>query len=60
LFGHKHLDHRFNDPDDNKEELYGIDIIYASGQTVERDAEGKMTLPVIDLEENAIYRYKID
>lgn len=59
LFGHKHLDHRFNEPDDNKEELYGIDLIYASGQTVERDAEGKMTLPVIDLEENSLQRYRI-
>ncbi len=59
LFGHKHLDHRFNDPDENKEELYGVDLIYASGQTVERNKDGKMTLPVINLEEKTIQRFFI-
>lgn len=59
LFGHKHLDHRFNDPEDNKEELFGIDLIYASGQTVERNEEGKMTLPVIDLPDKTIQRFLI-
>ena len=59
LFGHKHLDHRFNDPEENKEELYGIDLIFASGQTVERNEEGKMTLPVIDLEDKTIQRFLI-
>jgi 3',5'-cyclic AMP phosphodiesterase CpdA len=59
LFGHKHLDHRFNDPEENKEELFGIDMIYASGQTVERNEDGKMTLPVIDLEKKTIQRYLI-
>lgn len=59
LFGHKHIDHRFNDPGENKEELFGIDLIYASGQTVERNEDGKMTLPVIDLETKSIQRYLI-
>jgi 3',5'-cyclic AMP phosphodiesterase CpdA len=59
LFGHKHLDHRFNDPEENKEELYGIDLIFASGQTVERNEDGKMTLPVIDLEQKTIQRFLI-
>lgn len=59
LFGHKHLDHRFNDPEENKEELYGIDLIFASGQTVERNEDGKMTLPVIDLEDKTIHRFLI-
>lgn len=59
LFGHKHLDHRFNDPEDNKEDLYGIDLIFASGQTVERGEDGKMTLPVIDLENKIIQRYRM-
>lgn len=59
LFGHKHLDHRFNDPEENKEELFGIDLIFASGQTVERNNDGKMTLPVIDLEEKSIQRFLI-
>ena len=59
LFGHKHLDHRFNDPEENKEELFGIDLIYASGQTVERNEEGKMILPVIDLDTKTIQRYPI-
>jgi 3',5'-cyclic AMP phosphodiesterase CpdA len=60
IFGHKHTEHRFNDPDDNKEELYGIDLIYASGQTVERNNEGKMILPVLDLKNKTIERYLID
>lgn len=59
LFGHKHLDQRFNDPEEDKEDLFGIDLIYASGQTVERNEDGKMTLPVIDLEEKSIQRYLI-
>ncbi|MFN2281504.1 MAG: metallophosphoesterase family protein, partial [Anaerolineales bacterium] len=59
LFGHKHLDHRFNDPEDNKEELFGIDLMYASGQTIERDQEGYMTVPVIDLDDNSIQRFRI-
>ncbi len=59
LFGHKHLDHRFNDPEDNKEDLYGIDMIFASGQTIERNEEGKMILPVINLMDKTIQRYKI-
>ncbi|MCJ7734047.1 MAG: metallophosphoesterase, partial [Anaerolineales bacterium] len=57
LFGHKHLERRFNDPDDNKEELFGIDLIYASGQSIERNMEGKMVLPVIDLIEKTVERY---
>lgn len=57
LFGHKHLEHRFNDPEENKEELFGIDLIYASGQSVERNEEGKLVLPVIDLNEKTIQRY---
>lgn len=59
LFGHKHLDHRFNDLGDNKEEIYGIGLIFASGQTVERDENGKMTLPVINIEEKSIQRFLI-
>jgi 3',5'-cyclic AMP phosphodiesterase CpdA len=59
LFGHKHLDHRFNDPEDNKEDLYGIELIFASGSTVERNAQGKMTLPVIDLDDMTIQRYLV-
>ena len=60
LFGHKHIDHRFNDPDENKEELFGIDLIYAAGSTVERNRVGKMSLPVIDLVQKSIQRYLID
>jgi 3',5'-cyclic AMP phosphodiesterase CpdA len=59
LFGHKHLEHRFNDPEENKEKLYGIDLIFASGQTVERKEDGKMVLPVIDLEDMSIQRFRI-
>ena len=59
LFGHKHIENRFNDPEENKEELFGIDLIYASGQTVECDQEGKMVIPVINVEEKTIKRYLI-
>ena len=59
LFGHKHIDKRFNDPEDDKEELFGIDLIYASGQTVERKSDGKMVLPVINLKEKKIERFLI-
>ena len=59
LFGHKHLEHRFNDPEENKEELYGIDLIYASGQSVERHEDGKMVLPVIDTWDMSIQRFKV-
>jgi 3',5'-cyclic AMP phosphodiesterase CpdA len=60
LFGHKHHENRFNDPDDDKENLFGIDMIYASGSTVERTEDGTMVLPVIDLDEKTIQRYFID
>lgn len=60
LFGHKHIENRFNDPEDDKEDLFGIDLIYASGQSVERNSDGKMVLPVIDLKEKIIKRYFID
>jgi 3',5'-cyclic AMP phosphodiesterase CpdA len=59
LFGHKHIERRFNDPEENKEELFGIDLIYASGQSVERNKKGKMVIPVIDLEEKSIERFLI-
>lgn len=60
LFGHKHTEKRFNDPEDNKEDLFGIEMIYASGQSVERKNDGKMVLPVIDLKNKTIERYFID
>lgn len=60
LFGHKHIENRFNDPKDDMEDLFGIDLIYASGQTVERKSDGKMVLPVIDLKDKTIKRYFID
>jgi 3',5'-cyclic AMP phosphodiesterase CpdA len=59
LFGHKHLDHRFNDPGNNKEELFGIDLIYASGRTVDSEEEGYMIIPVIDLENKTIERFMV-
>ncbi len=60
LFGHKHLEHRFNDPGENKEELYGIDMIYSSGQTVERNIEGNMIVPVINLDGFTIQRFEVN
>jgi 3',5'-cyclic AMP phosphodiesterase CpdA len=60
LFGHKHLDHRFNDPEENKESLYGIDCIFAAGSSVERNHQGKMIIPVIDLKDKSIQRFPVD
>jgi 3',5'-cyclic AMP phosphodiesterase CpdA len=59
LFGHKHIEQRFNDPEENKEEFFGIDMIYASGKTVERDQDGLMVIPVINVEEKTIQRFLI-
>lgn len=59
LFGHKHIENRFNDPDENKEELFGIDLIYASGSTVERNQDGRMVIPVINAEAKNIKRFLI-
>lgn len=59
IFGHKHIERRFNDPEENKEELFGIDLIYASGSTVERNQEGKMVIPVINVMDKTIERFII-
>lgn len=48
LFGHKHVIKRFNDPDNNKEALHNIQVIFAAGSSVEEE-EGKMHIPIIDL-----------
>ena len=59
MFGHKHVEKRFNDPGDSKEEKYGIDVILSSGSTTERHSNGKMVVPVIDLNNNKVIRHKI-
>jgi 3',5'-cyclic AMP phosphodiesterase CpdA len=59
LFGHKHVEKRFNDPASSKEEKYGIDIIFASGSTTERHSNGKMIVPNINLMEKTISRHKV-
>jgi 3',5'-cyclic AMP phosphodiesterase CpdA len=59
LFGHKHIEQRFNDPEEDKEEFFGIDMIYASGQTVERDQDGLMAIPVINIDDKTIQRFLI-
>ena len=60
LFGHKHVEKRFNKPPSNsKEKKYGIDVIFASGATTERDNKGKMVIPVINLDTNKIVRHKV-
>lgn len=59
MFGHKHVEKRFNDPGDSKEDKYSIDVIFASGSTTERDSNGKLVVPVIDLKMNKITRHKI-
>lgn len=55
IFGHKHVEKRFND----KEEKYGIDVVFASGSTTERHSNGKMSISVIDLNTNKIIRHQI-
>ena len=59
LFGHKHIEKRFNDPDENKEKLYGINLIYSAGSAVERNEEGKMSVAVIDLDYFTIEHYSL-
>ncbi len=59
LFGHKHIELRFNTPPHDQESQLGIDLIYNGGSTVERNEDGKMTIPVIDLKEMRIRRYKV-
>ena len=55
LFGHKHDEKRLV----KKEKEYNISVIYSSGSTVERNEEGKLVIPVIDLDTNEIERYFI-
>ncbi|MFO8035360.1 MAG: metallophosphoesterase [Anaerolineales bacterium] len=59
LFGHKHVELRFNRPPEDKESQLGIDLIYNGGSTVERNQEGDMIVPVIDIREMEIRRYKV-
>jgi len=59
MFGHKHVEKRFNDPNDSKEKKYGIDLIFASGSTTERHSNGKMAIPVIDLNNKTVTKHNI-
>jgi len=55
LFGHKHDENRFK----SKQRKYNIPVIYASGSTVERNEEGKLVIPIIDLDTKSVERYLI-
>ncbi|CAK8724501.1 MAG: 3',5'-cyclic AMP phosphodiesterase CpdA [Candidatus Electronema aureum] len=61
LFGHKHVEKRFNGDDGNREKEYGIDVIFASGSTTEPrpNYADKLVVPVIDLQHNAITNFSI-
>jgi len=59
LFGHKHLAVRFNHPPLDMETRYGLNMIFAAGSTVERDRSGRMTLPVINLNQMSIKHWKV-
>lgn len=59
LFGHKHLAMRFDHPPVDMESRYGLELIFAAGSTVERDRSGRMTLPVINLKQMNIQRWKV-
>lgn len=59
LFGHKHVAMRFDHPAVDMESRYGLDLIFAAGSTVERDRSGRMTLPVINLKQMSIQRWKV-
>ena len=58
LFGHKHTEKRFSDQP-SKEAKYNIDVIYASGSSTERNDNGKLVIPVIDLNNNSVNRVLI-
>jgi 3',5'-cyclic AMP phosphodiesterase CpdA len=58
LFGHKHSEKRFSGKS-SKEKKYNIGLIYASGSSTERTDEGKLIVPVIDLNTNSISRNSI-
>jgi len=55
LFGHKHSEQRFS----IKERKFNIGVIYASGSTVERNEDGDLVVPVINLENNTIKKWGI-
>lgn len=57
VFGHKHVDHRFNGKG-SKEKKYNIGVIHSAGSSTERDDDGKLIVPVIDLETNLIDHYE--
>jgi len=59
MFGHKHVEKRFNQQRQSKEEKYGIDVIFCSGSSTERHSNGKMTIPVINLKKNKIIKYQV-
>lgn len=52
LFGHKHVEERLYPSMD-------IDMVHAAGSIVERGYDGKMTIPVIDLNQNSIKHYSV-
>lgn len=58
LFGHKHTEKRFSG-EISKESKYNIGTIYASGSTTERHSDGKLKIPVIDLDTNTITPFYI-
>jgi len=56
LFGHKHDERRFSD----KEKKFNIGVIYASGSSTEKNKDGKLVVPIADLNDtNKIERYLI-
>lgn len=55
LFGHKHVEKRFS----KKEEKYNTALIYASGSSTERHSDGKMIIPVIDLDASEISEFRV-
>jgi len=55
LFGHKHDEKRLS----KKEKEYNASVIYASGSTVERNEDGKLVIPVIDLDTKSVERFLV-
>ena len=63
LFGHKHDEKRFSGEVKakyDKEKKYNIGIVYSSGATTSRRKNGKMIIPIIDIDTNTIDRIEID
>lgn len=59
LFGHEHVEKRFNEPGNDKEAKYGIGVVYAAGAAFKPNASGKLVVPVLDVDAGSLQRYLV-